>query len=71
MEYTIASESNNGIPEWELRKFEEKWRELIMNQSKLTPYAEFILAERAGHSVFLDRPDLVIDCIEKISGDKK
>jgi pimeloyl-ACP methyl ester carboxylesterase len=69
-EYTIASESSSGIPDWELRRFEEKWQELIVNQSKLTSSAKFIIAEGAGHSIFLDRPDLVIEYIEKISGKK-
>lgn len=66
-EYTMASESTNGIPQWELRVFEEKWSELIRNQSRLTSGGEFIIAEESGHSVFLDRPDLVIDCIHRIS----
>jgi pimeloyl-ACP methyl ester carboxylesterase len=66
-EYVMATESSNGIPHWELRVFEEKWRELIMNQSRLTSTGEFIIAEKSGHSVFLDRPDLVIDCIHRIS----
>jgi pimeloyl-ACP methyl ester carboxylesterase len=65
-EYTIESESKNGIPEWELIEFEEKWEELITNQSKLSIKGELILASNSGHSVFLDRPDLVIDCVHNM-----
>jgi pimeloyl-ACP methyl ester carboxylesterase len=65
-EYTIQSESKNGIPEWEIREFEVKWEELISNQSKLSSKGELIFATNSGHSVFLDRPDLVIDCVHKM-----
>lgn len=65
-EYTIEIESNNGIPEWELREFEEKWEELISNQSKLSSNGELIFAAKSGHSVFLDRPDVVVDSVHKL-----
>jgi pimeloyl-ACP methyl ester carboxylesterase len=65
-EYTIESEMKNGIPEWELREFEEKWAELITNQSNLSSKGELIFAVSSGHSVFLDRPDLVIDCVHRM-----
>jgi pimeloyl-ACP methyl ester carboxylesterase len=65
-EYTIESESKNGIPKWELIEFEEKWAELITNQSKLSSKGELFFAANSGHSVFLDRPDLVIDCAHRM-----
>ncbi|MCA1054237.1 alpha/beta hydrolase [Rossellomorea aquimaris] len=65
-EYTIESQSENGIPEWELRQLEEKWEELITNQSKLSSKSELIFASDSGHSVHLDRPDLVIECVHKV-----
>jgi pimeloyl-ACP methyl ester carboxylesterase len=65
-EYTIESESKNGIPKWELIEFEEKWTELITNQSKLSSKGELFFAANSGHSVFLDRPDLVIDCAHRM-----
>jgi pimeloyl-ACP methyl ester carboxylesterase len=67
-EYTIQSELENGIPEWELRVFEEKWEELITNQSKLSLQGELVFASHSGHSVFLDRPDLIIECVHKMIG---
>ncbi|WP_421385261.1 alpha/beta hydrolase [Bacillus salacetis] len=65
-EYSIQAQLENGIPEWEIREFEEKWAELITNQSKLSSKSDLVFASNAGHSVFLDRPDLVIDCIHKM-----
>ncbi|MCR8848397.1 alpha/beta hydrolase [Rossellomorea sp. SC111] len=67
-EYTIQSELENGIPEWELRVFEEKWEELITKQSELSIKGEYILASHSGHSVFIDRPDLIIDSVHKMVG---
>lgn len=66
-EFTIKSEMNTGIPLWELRRFEEKWTELITNQVELSTEGELIFASNSGHSVFLDRPDILIECIHKIS----
>ncbi|MCA0147185.1 alpha/beta hydrolase [Rossellomorea vietnamensis] len=65
-EYTIESELDNGIPQWELRVFEEKWEELIINQSKLSLQGELVFAGHSGHSVFLDQPDLIIECVHKM-----
>jgi pimeloyl-ACP methyl ester carboxylesterase len=66
IEFTIESEKGKGIPLWELKKFEVKWSELITDQSKLSSKSELIFASKSGHSVFLDRPDLVIDCVHKM-----
>lgn len=67
-EYTIQSEMDSGIPEWELRVIEEKWEELITNQSKLSLQGELVFASHSGHSVFLDRPDLIIKSVHKMVG---
>ncbi|PFA69261.1 alpha/beta hydrolase [Bacillus sp. AFS015802] len=65
-EFTIKSELDNGIPEWELRVFEEKWKEFITNQSKMSLKGELMFASHSGHSVFLERPDLIIKCVHKM-----
>ncbi|MEI5908601.1 alpha/beta hydrolase [Bacillus spongiae] len=64
--YVIKEEMNNGIPEWELKIFEEKWEELIKDQAKLSTSSKLIFAKNSGHSVYLDRPDLIIECIQEI-----
>jgi pimeloyl-ACP methyl ester carboxylesterase len=68
-EYTILSDMDTGIPEWELRRFEEKWEELIREQVKLSKKGELRFAKRSGHAVFLDRPDVLIDSILKMVDD--
>jgi pimeloyl-ACP methyl ester carboxylesterase len=68
-EHCIQLEVNEGFPEWELRLFEDKWQELIMNQTNLSSDSELILAKGASHSVYLDRPDIVIDSINKLIGE--
>lgn len=66
-EHTIESELKTGIPLWELRVFEEKWTELITNQVQLSSKAELYFASKSGHSIFLDRPDIILDSIHRIS----
>ncbi|WP_397538749.1 alpha/beta fold hydrolase [Rummeliibacillus pycnus] len=56
-----------GLPEWELRLFEEKWQELIMNQVNLTSNGKFIIAQEASHAIHIDRPDIIVQSINKIS----
>ncbi|WP_316247217.1 alpha/beta hydrolase [Rossellomorea vietnamensis] len=65
-EFTINAELNSGIPLEELRRFEEKWRELISIQGSLSPKSEVIFAGNSGHSVYLDRPDLIVECIHRM-----
>ncbi|MCA1058890.1 alpha/beta hydrolase [Rossellomorea aquimaris] len=68
-EYTIISETEVGIPKWESKKFEEKWEELIGQQATLSTKGELRFAKGSGHSIFLDRPDIVIDSIQKVIGE--
>ena len=62
-EHTIKVGIEDGFPESELRLFEEKWQELVMNQAKLTQNSKLILAKGASHSIHLDRPDIIIESI--------
>ncbi len=65
-EWTIRSEMEAGIPEWELRCFENSWEELIIEQAKLSTDSVLIFAERSGHAIYLDRPDCVIASINSV-----
>ena len=62
-EHTIRVGTEDGLPESELRLFEEKWQELIMNQVELSQNSKLILAQEASHSIHLDRPDIIIESI--------
>ncbi|MBN8191216.1 alpha/beta hydrolase [Bacillus sp. NTK074B] len=67
-EHTILSDTETYIPEWELRRFEEKWEELIIQQGSLSENGEVIFAEGSGHSIFLDRPDVIVESVLKLTG---
>ncbi|MGE7624025.1 alpha/beta hydrolase [Viridibacillus sp. NPDC096237] len=66
-EYNIRLGTMEGLPEWELRLFEEKWQGLIMNQVNLTSNSKFIIAQGASHSIHIDRPDIIVQSINKIN----
>lgn len=62
-EHNIRLGTEDGLPEWELRLFEEKWQELIMNQVNLSQNSKLIIANEASHSIHIDRPDIIIESI--------
>jgi len=66
-EYCIKLETEDGFPEWEVRIYEEKWQELIMDQMNLSSNSKLIFAEQSGHLIYLDRPDILIQSITNIS----
>jgi len=66
-EHNIRLGTMEGLPEWELKLFEEKWQELIMNQVNLTSNSKFIIAQEASHSINIDRPDIIVQSINKIN----
>ncbi|WP_245639494.1 alpha/beta hydrolase [Viridibacillus arvi] len=66
-EHNIQLGTMDGLPESELRLFEEKWQELIMNQVNLTSNSKFIIAKEASHSIHFDRPDIIVQSIKEIN----
>lgn len=66
-EYTIKLGTKDGLPEWELRLLEETWQELIVNQANLSKNSELTFAKDSSHSIYNDRPDIVIRSIRKIA----
>jgi pimeloyl-ACP methyl ester carboxylesterase len=65
-EFKIKLGTQNGLPEEELKTFEEKWQELIMRQRNLSSNSNLVFAERADHSIHISRPDIVIKSILKV-----
>ncbi|WP_318614521.1 alpha/beta hydrolase [Sporosarcina sp. YIM B06819] len=65
-EHSIRMGIEDGFPEWELRLFEEKWQELIVNQATLTQNSKLIVVQEASHSIHVDRPDIIIESITEI-----
>lgn len=64
--YNIKLGKMDGLPECELQLLEKKWQELIMRQANLSKNGELIFAKKSGHSIHMDRPDLLIEAINKI-----
>lgn len=46
--------------------YEEKWQELIIEQANLSNKSHLIFAKQSGHLIYLDRPDVLIQCMNKI-----
>lgn len=65
-EFNIKLGTQNGLPEEELKTFEEKWQELIMRQRNLSSNSNLVFAERADHSIHISRPDIVIKSILEV-----
>lgn len=65
-EYNVKLGIMDGLPKCELRLLEEKWQELITNQSNLSNNSELIFAKGSSHSIYADRPDIIIESINKI-----
>ncbi len=63
---TIQDGLDEGLPESELQQVEQTWHRLVLRQAALTEEATFITATGAGHSIHLDRPDLVISAVRKL-----
>lgn len=65
-DYCISLGVDEGLPKWELRMYEDKWKELIIEQANLTSNSHLHFAEQSGHLIYLDRPDVLIQCINEI-----
>ena len=57
---------NLNIPEEEAVLYESVWRALQVELSKLSNKGELIIADNSDHEIYLDRPDIIIDCLKKL-----
>ncbi|TWT00140.1 alpha/beta fold hydrolase [Planomicrobium sp. CPCC 101079] len=64
--HMIRQGIREGLPESELTLLEETWEQLIIDQAKLSRDSKLIFAENTSHSVYLDRPDLVVKSVTEI-----
>ncbi|KAA0542433.1 alpha/beta hydrolase [Bacillus sp. BGMRC 2118] len=65
-EYSIKVAINDGLPEDEVILLEDTWSYLIGEQSELSKRSEVIFVKGSGHSIHLDKPDIVIGSISKL-----
>lgn len=69
--YIIQQGMEEGLPESELMLLEETWEQLIEEQAELSKSSRLVFAENSGHSVHLDRPDLIIEAVKNLVEDTK
>jgi predicted esterase len=55
-----------NIPEQEAVLYETEWRNLQIELSKLSDNGKLIIAENSDHEVYLDRPDVIIQCLKTL-----
>ncbi len=65
-EISVEWMTNKGISYEEAVKVENLWQDLSKDYLKLSTKSKWILAEKSGHSIHLDRPEIVIDAIKEL-----
>lgn len=55
-----------NIPEKEAILYENEWRKLQVELSKLSYKGKLIIAENSDHEIYLDRPDIVIQYLKTL-----
>ncbi|AMO85773.1 Alpha/beta hydrolase family protein [Solibacillus isronensis B3W22] len=66
VEFSIKLGVQGGLPGEELRILEEKWQELITRQGNLSSNSKIVFAKNSSHSIYMDRPDIIIHSISEI-----
>jgi len=67
-EYVIQRGIERGLPESELLLLENMWQQLILEQGTLSQKGTAKFAQRSGHSVHLDHPDLIVAVLKDMAG---
>ncbi|MCP4539165.1 MAG: alpha/beta hydrolase [Chloroflexi bacterium] len=60
------SETNPGLPEEQFEQLKKSWGKLQQDLVKLSTNSQHIVAEKSGHYIHHDQPELVIDAIRQI-----
>lgn len=64
--FSVENWMKHGIPEEEATKHEDKWHELQKELALLSNEGRFIVASDSDHLIYMDRPDIVIDCLKSL-----
>ncbi|MEI5908950.1 alpha/beta hydrolase [Bacillus spongiae] len=65
IEASVSAFIQYNIPEEEAREYEEVWRELQLELATLSNQGELIIADRSDHEIHIDRPDIIIESLNK------
>jgi pimeloyl-ACP methyl ester carboxylesterase len=55
-----------NIPEGEALLYEAEWRNLQIELSRLSAKGELIIAENSDHEVYLDKPEIIVQCLKTL-----
>lgn len=64
--HSIQQAIQDGIPSEEAVVLETAWQELIHEQTTLSKQSQLVVAAKSGHSIEVDRPDILIEEIKKL-----
>lgn len=64
--FTVRNWIKYEIPEEEAIKYEDKWRDLQEELALLSNQGKLIIASDSDHLIYIDRPDIVIDCLKSL-----
>lgn len=64
----------HGIPEMfsglpsaaEVERAEQRWQTMQMELARLTPSGKYLVAEKSGHRIHIDQPELVVEVIRQV-----
>ncbi len=64
----------HGIPEMfsgmpsaaEAERAEQRWQKMQMELARLTPSGKYLVAEKSGHRIHIDQPELVVEVIRQV-----
>jgi len=59
-------EGNPGIPEPEFSQLRDRWDELQQELVKLSTNSQQVIAEKSGHYIHHDQPELVVEAIRQV-----
>lgn len=62
--HSIQQAMQDGIPHEEAVALETVWQELIHEQTTLSKQSRLVVAAKSGHSIEVDRPDIIIEEIK-------
>lgn len=59
--HSIQQAMQDGIPYEEAVALETVWQELIHEQATLSKQSRLVVASKSGHSIEVDRPDIIMN----------
>lgn len=64
--FTVKNWTQYKVPEEEAIKYEDKWHDLQEELTLLSNQGKLIIASNSDHLIFIDRPDIVIECLKSL-----